>query len=252
MIKDLIKALSIAEFEAQPALNRYSGFLNNLVEFSNFSGFSLAPDKGYTAKATAIAKSPYSKEPLNTTLVAFASGDATGNADSFNLQDVIIPYWFGEKDKKLLPRKKEDIHLEAILPLFSVYDEKVFDNVIFLEMLGKVNSNPLPRIMPISTLGINNPDKYNGILYGVEHFRPQNKIQLTAGYDHEHKRFGDPHTIYYPPGIISQDALQVVAFLSVKDKNSDFSKLFQNRAEIPESIEKLPERVKRPSSFYYI
>ena len=186
----------------------------NLFPPGSFQPFQLTPEKGYSARAN---MSFYSHgRGRYADFVLFAPGDGTGTEETFKALDLSIPnrLRFSTKPERVYPRAK-DCYAEFAFPLMSVSQDRVYRGVVSLERLTASPEAVTPRIVTNTyDLGVS-PATYEELVERGLEIRPY--IQMTVRTNEDGSRRGDPHAIFSNP-IVSSQRVQVVGFLSVKDK----------------------------------
>lgn len=244
MIKDVNKALRLADSKIPDILRQYEQFLGQKIRFDNPDVLKLMPERGYTAKTTApvyVAESP----AAHLHVIAFAAGDGTGNDSAYTADQLAIPadLQFSKKQERVFPRSKlgEGVYKEGFFPFMTICDGVCIPNTACLDALT-VNEDEESYGYPILLkyrLGIT-PEMFNRVVESKGSFlSPHQKsliVQLTTG-ESMGKRFGDPHAIHYSTrGIrkntLNQDTLQVVGFLPVADKSSPLCKILDSRVQL--------------------
>ncbi len=205
--------LRIADLVLPEALNRYQKIFNRSLAFLESSKLTHTPEKAYSAKAH-VQVIPIKGSSKTMNLIAFSSGDGTGDNSLYSAQNLIVPpeYQFDEKPERVFPRSKEGIIMEAFFPLFSISDDNVYDNATCLEELTTIETEDKFKLRSLGWLG-QFPKLYRAILAGQASINPQ--IGLTKGYRRNGERFGDPHSIHYSKSECNQSALQIVGFLGL-------------------------------------
>ena len=206
------------------------------VKFGEHKPLQLTPDKSYTAKTVVPVISPNNQE-AEMYVIAFSKGDGTGNNSSYHVDEIEIEgkLHFRKNQERVIPRSKKGIAMEAFFPFFSVHEifvpNSISRNIVCLEeiMFRNQEGSNLPTLVSQAILG-HNWNKYGAL--GTE-AGPQ-FIYLTTGYKRNGKRFGDPHSIYYHTD--QEDALQVVGFLPITNKDSKLCEIFEEIATIPEGL----------------
>ncbi len=189
----------------EDALSAYEVELG--MRFQDFQDFALTPEKPYSAR-TVIPVVHKKTKVGDLYALVFQPGDGTGDSKTHRLEDLTIPleYQHPEKPERVIPRAKTGVICEGFLPLFSLTPQGY--SAMFaasLEELGLINKT----ISPLWKLGLALPD-YSAALREETLAKPQ--IHFTVGTNLG-KRFGDPHSIYYPKN--SEEALQVAGFLAI-------------------------------------
>lgn len=205
--------LAVLKRPLEDALSAYKQSIG--MEFKDFPDLTLTPEKPNSART--IIPITYENVKIGDLyVIVFAKGDGTGDAKTYTLDDLIIPKEFQhtEKPERIIPRAKTGITYEALIPLFSM-TQKGYAAMfaVSLDELGIVDKT----ITPLWKLGQSDSD-YSKVLHGEVSADPQ--IYFTVGESPDGKRVGDPHAIYYNPHTEIEDALQVVGFLGIGDKNN--------------------------------
>ncbi len=160
------------------------------------------------------------------TVIAFKQKDGTGDTSQFALEDLTIPEYLRHTEKpwRILPRSKEGILVEVMLPLFTVFNGDILPHTIHLLQLeakdgrlGKTGNHG--RLLRDYLNALNRKQASNP------------SILLTTGYRRNGERFGDPHAIYCPDLSLyvnpDEELIQVVAFLSVRAGDQNNQKMLE-------------------------
>jgi hypothetical protein len=194
----------------EKALSAYEAQIG--VKFQDFPDIVLTPEKPNSAR-TVIPVMYNSEKVGDLTAIVFAREDGTGDTKTFGLNDLTISSRLTHHGKleRIIPRAKTGVISEGFFPFFSMTPQKKV--VMFASCLDELSVD-YPRIVRIWTLGLNKHN-YSDALHKGTAIAPQ--VYATVG-DSDGKRVGDPHAIYYNRK--TEDALQVVGFLGIKDANS--------------------------------
>lgn len=184
------------------------------VKFNNFEDLALTPEKPNSARTVIHIK--YDSVPVGEIYVlAFVKGDGTGDSKTYKLNNLIIPREFRHKEKpeRVIPRSKKGVMAEAFLPLFSIAPNGYL--AVFASCLDELSIDGDNKIVSIGRLGLNNFN-YSKALKRKLGALP--RIYATVEEYIDGQRYGDPHSVYYNRS--TEDALQVVGFLGIKDENN--------------------------------
>ena len=197
-------------------LKSYEEYVGRGIEFSVDGPVLLTPDKPNTARTT-VTVGQGDNKLAKMYVILFLAGDGTGDAKTYKPGQLIVPEYlqFDNKPERVLPRKK-DCEEEIFLPLFSLINGKVHDNIVSLEELTVDDVQNPKTIVKRTDLGL--PlEEYrnivNSVIGPIEKRGPYH--QRTTGYEGG-KRFGDPHAIHHRRDLSS---MQVVGFISLEKGN---------------------------------
>ncbi|MEK6917630.1 MAG: hypothetical protein AABW51_01660 [Nanoarchaeota archaeon] len=227
----LVKCLKLAENELPNACGTYQGLFGNDLQFFDPSQFTFIQKKAYTARAE--IKVNIRKGPAKImSVIAFVSGDGTGDTSLYSAQELIVPeeYQFRIKPERVFPRSKKEVVMEAFFPLFSIRGNDVCENAICLEELSTTKEGNRFGINLLGWLG-QIPDVYGRTLLLKTKADPQ--VGLTKGYRRNGDKFGDPHAIHYPTKSVNPDTLQVVGFLGLNKDDQYIMEILDGIAVIP-------------------
>lgn len=238
MTINITEALKIGNDALEDSFESYREMFEQIdMDIENINTLEPAPEKSYHARSHIKLKvhgNP--KYDLGFNVVAFAHGDGTGDTSRYNIGELNIPqeYKFKDRPERVFPRRKlrKDVAMEAMFPLFSVNDSgKVLNGVVCLEQLS-LNHPRGDTLVRRAYLGVN-PLIFRGMI--KEGVSDRQVIELTTGYRRNGERFGDPHAVHYGQSI-TPDALQVVAFLTIKDPLNPACKLLEDISLIPDGL----------------
>ena len=218
------------------ALDRFEKKLSDRLTFSLPPPLTLTPDKGYSAKSDAKVLLDGIVESTMT-IVAFLPQDGTGNEDDYKLSDsrIELPERVRQllNPGKLVPRKKNDLVLEAFFPLFLYTDRLAFYHSVSLEEFtlieGKDGRSKLEKLW---TLGISARD-ISSKFPALKDEDPL--IQFTVGrYLEANERFGDPHSIFFglSTKYTASTPIQVAGFVPVRDRSSPLATFLISEAQL--------------------
>ncbi len=213
--------------ELHKMLTVYEAHFSPFVSFGNHRPLQPVPGKGYSAR-TAIPVF-YDARPAGTLYaIMFRFQDGTGDESAFKTGQLELPEHLTglANPKKLLPRAKTGVYVEAVFPFFTaVGNNRYLRHVVSLEELTVDDPANPKKIVKMGELGlrgqehihtciracIDNPD----MSYSLDKRRPEDPLFfLTCGYRNS-KRFGDPHSIYCATKL----GVQVAGFLAVPERN---------------------------------
>ncbi len=182
-------------------------------KFEKFSDLHPTPEKPNHAR-TVVPISYRGTYIGNMYVIVFLPGDATGDENSYKLNQVVIPshILYQEKTSRVIPRAKKGIVCEGFFPLFS---QTVEGRIVpFAASLEELTLDEQRRVVPAWTLGME-PQEYVQALQGQQEIFPT--TYFTVGTNSVQERFGDPHCVHHQP---RGAALQVAGFLSISEENS--------------------------------
>ena len=199
------------------------------VKFSPIEPLSPTPQKGYSARGSAVVNYKGIQQGL-LNIVAFCRGDGTGDESKIKESNVQFPDRLSNLTdrKRIIPRAKLEIVLEAFFPLYSVQNKVVLPHLASLEELTLDLFGPKPYISKLCDLGVS-PQRF--VTENPEHWNEPGKIQLTTGYSRNGQRFGDPHAVFYG---WKSEVIQVVGFLAIKDANNPLCRILDRVAQVPD------------------
>jgi hypothetical protein len=226
--------------ELKKGLEEYADLFSGYFSFErDFPHLRLTPEKPYTAR-TEIMVHGRNKDQIGTLYaLVFKFHDGTGDDSTFKQGDLELPGRFKPmKDpRKVFPRSKQGIRIEAFFPFFTEVDGKYFRHVVCLEELTVDDPEDPITIVTEGTLGMPSAE-YTRTLNGQGPARPQwasphPPLFLTCGYKDD-ARFGDPHAIYFS---VPTEGVQVAGFLAVPaDAEIDLETLgilFEAKGKLP-------------------
>ena len=217
------KDLDLSKFREplEESLRRYIS-LDRELAFEDFPDLCLTPDKPNSAR-TVIPVTYAGTKVGEMYAIVFLHQDATGDQNTYQLNEIVIPPEFRHKEKpeRVIPRAKTGVIAEGFFPLFSMNQRGYV--APFAAHLDELTLDEENRIVPVFQLGQNRSEYLQAINSGLE-IVP--KIGLTTGTDKSGRRFGDPHAIYY--AMDAYDSVQVVGFLSVKDQANPLMRILNN------------------------
>ncbi len=159
----------------------------------------------------------------------FRFRDGTGDESTFKAGQLELPDYLKDtaNPKKVLPRAKTSVHVEAFFPFFTAIGKnRYIRHVVSLEELTVDDPENPRKIVKAGNLGLSREEhsliSVRASLDNLDESWSLNKnspedlsLFLTCGYQ-DGKRFGDPHAIYCATKI----GAQVVGFLAIpKDRD---------------------------------
>lgn len=209
-------------------LKSYEEYIGSDIELRSEGPLILTPEKPNTAR-TIVTVWQGDDKLAKMYAILFKPGDGTGDASTYKPGQLIVPEYmqFEKNPERILPRKK-DCEKEIFLPLFSVINGHVFENIVSLEELTVDDIKNPKKIVEFDFLG-DSAEKYKNMIDGVYTIKRAPFYRLTTGYNEEGARFGDPHAIYHRKELKS---MQMVGFISLEKENpliEIFEKMHERR-----------------------
>lgn len=244
MARNLYAELKIADDVLPRALERYMALISrgDNLTVERPGPFTLADARSYTASTIAMVNVPETRgdgfKP-KIYVVAFAAGDGTGDQRHYTLNRVTFPESLQGliMPEGVIPRRKDDVVMEAAFPLFSIFNGEVYDNAVCLNEIGGSEEGNKINLVTLARLGVSNPEDFNWLFDNRR--LPPPKVQLTTGFSRSGFKFGSPHAIHYPCRDKTRlDLLQVVGFLGFSSSKSKLCRMVEEVAEIPYGLDR--------------
>ncbi|MBW2973021.1 hypothetical protein KY346_01360 [Candidatus Woesearchaeota archaeon] len=203
------------------------------ITFGDHAPLTLQPEKPYTARTDIPVFLDGSKAGALYAIM-FTLHDATGNKNT----DLIVPQEIAAEH--VLPRDKTGTHIEALLPILSVQNNKRIPYLASLDELTVDDVANPQKIIKAWDLGLSQDAYHAAVLDRITPTSPwdhvtekkimhEPTIYLTVGYKQDGQRFGDPHSIYCS----TPDVAQVVGFLAAAE-GSPLRQILEKHGKIPE------------------
>lgn len=207
-------------------LDVYYEFTERRAGFGDFRNFCFTSEKGYTAR-TIVPVSFDGDRVGDLYVLLFKPGDGTGDEGTYKLSEIdarnVTQQLDKQPGKEIVPRKKH-CPTEIFFPFGSAFENQMHDGVVHMELLTLDDSNFVKKEY---NLGLDY-EKFIELLRGKQSIGPY--VQFTTGYhqyDNVSIRFGDPHSVYFPP--VTAGVIQMAGFLEL-DFGTELFKLFKDLA----------------------
>lgn len=209
LIMDANHEFELAIYDvAKLNVSQYLGeFFNDELFFSNFPNFKSFLNKSYQKKSEVSLL--YTKDNSmagNLVILLTLPGDGTGNNLSYQKENLTFSKGIPPVDSSI-PRNKDGVFVEGMMPLFSFYNGEFIDFTNCLDEL--ILDKNKTKVQKGWGLGVSKED-YVHVLEVQGVLNPQ--IYFTKFFSAKGNIIGDPHAIINNSSI---NALQASAFLSI-------------------------------------